>query len=254
MTFLDPILDPVLQPLLGLGPFWAILVLSLIISLLITLVYKYATNQNEMKRLKDEQKEYQKRLKELRSQPDQMMKVQKEAMKKNMEYMKHSFKATLITMLPIIIIFSWMSANLMYEPIFPGDRFSISAEFLDGISGEAEIFVDDKLEIVGESKRTINSEVVWNLKAVSEGDGFISVKTSGDEQTKKVLVTKELQYEDSISFFENSDIKKLEIGYNKLRPLGPNFSLLGWQPGWLGLYVIFSIVFSMGLRKVMKIY
>jgi len=101
MAFLDPILNPVLLPLLNWSPFWGICLVAFIISLLITLAYKLFTNQNEVKRLKEEQKEFQKRIKELRQNPEEMMKVQKDAMKKNMEYMKHSFKPTLITMLPI---------------------------------------------------------------------------------------------------------------------------------------------------------
>src|SRR3989344_1965257 len=112
MAFLDPVLNPVLQPLLNASPFLGILILSFIVSLLITLSYKLFTNQQEMKRLKEEQKEYQKKMKELRSNPQEMMQIQKDSMKKNMEYMKHSLKATLFTMLPLLLIFGWMSAHL----------------------------------------------------------------------------------------------------------------------------------------------
>ena len=83
MTWYD-FLDPVLMPVLNLGSFWAILVLAIAISLIITLVYKFVTDQNKMKEMKDKQKDYQKKMKELRSKPEEMMKVQKEAMKLNM--------------------------------------------------------------------------------------------------------------------------------------------------------------------------
>ena len=169
MAFLDPILNPVLQPLINLGPFWAIVVLSLLISLVIVLVYKYFTNQNEMKRLKDEQKEFQKKMKELRSQPEEMMKVQKEAMSANLQYMKHSFKATLITMLPIILIFSWMNAHLMYEPIFPEETYSVSAQFAEGVTGEAELIVDERTELLSDATQPISERVTWRLKS-DEGD------------------------------------------------------------------------------------
>jgi uncharacterized membrane protein (DUF106 family) len=36
-------------------------------------------------------------------------------------------------------------------------------------------------------------------------------------------------------------------------PLGA-FSLLGWHPGWLGTYIILSLIISLLLRKVMKVY
>ncbi|HLC90720.1 MAG TPA: EMC3/TMCO1 family protein [Candidatus Nanoarchaeia archaeon] len=252
MAFLDPILNPVLQPLINLGPFWAIVVLSLLISLVIVLVYKYFTNQNEMKRLKDEQKEFQKKMKELRNQPEEMMKVQKEAMSANLQYMKHSFKATLITMLPIILIFSWMNAHLMYEPIFPDETYSVSAQFAEGVTGEAELIVDERTELLSDAAQPISDRVTWRLKS-DEGEHFLTVKTNHTEQSKKVLITKEVQYEEPITRYDHSDIALIQINYDKLQPLG-ELSLFGWHPGWLGLYIIISILASLLLRKVMNVY
>ena len=249
---LDSLLNPVFGPLLKLGPFWAIFILSLIISLLIVLVYKYATNQEEMKRLKDQQKDFQKKMKELKENPAEMMKIQKEAMQSNLQYMKHSFKATLITMLPILLIFGWMNGHLMYEPIYPGEKFTMTAGFADGVTGEAEIIVDEGVEILSEVKQQIQSQITWRMKS-SGGEHYLKVKTSEGEEEIKVVITREFKYETPISFFEDSDIKSLQVNYEKLKPLG-TFSIFGWEPGWLGLYIILSIVFSMGLRKVLKVY
>ncbi len=253
MAFLDPIFNPVLLPLINFNPFWGIVILSFIISLLIVIIYKMVTDQNEMKRLKDEQKEYQKKLKALKSNPEEMMKVQKEAMKKNMDYMKHSFKPTLITFIPIILIFGWMNAHLVYEPIYPGETFSVTAMFEEGFTGEAELEGDEEIELISEVKQEIKeNQATWNLKS-SKGEHFLTVKVGSDEQNKKVLITKDLVYEEPITSYQHSDIEQIKINYNKLKPAG-NFSLFGWKPGWLGWYIIFSIVFSMGLRKLLKIY
>lgn len=257
MAFLDPILSPVLQPLIDISPFWGILIMAFVITLIITLAYKFFTNQDEMKRLKDEQKEYQKQMKSMKDKPEEMMKVQKEAMKKNMEYMKHSLRATLITFIPIILIFGWMNAHLMYEPIFPGERYSVTAEFVEGIRGNAELIVDESTEILNGVEQEIqisngNNQATWNLKSNS-GTHLVTVKLGDDEQSKKVLITKDLMYEDAVSVFEHSDISKITINYNKLKPLGPT-SIFGWHPGWLGIYIIASIVLSIGLRKLLKVY
>ena len=263
MVFLDPVLNPLMKPLLALGPLWAVVVLSFLISVIIVLVYKFFTKQDEMKRLKEQQKEFQKRMKELRSNPDEMMKVQKEAMKANMEYMKHSFKATLITMLPVILIFGWMNAHLAYEPIYPGETYSVTAMFNEGVSGEAELIfdegsnlaVDKNIGKTSEVKQKINSGATWYVESTA-GEHFLTVKFNEIEQSKKVLVTTELKYEEPISVFGDSGIKQIRINNNKLRPLGPNFTvpLFNWQPGWLGIYIILSIVFSIVLRKLLKVY
>ena len=61
----ENILNPVFAPFLALPTLWAVLLLSFLISLIITLIYKYSTDQNLMKSLKDEMKELQKEIKEL---------------------------------------------------------------------------------------------------------------------------------------------------------------------------------------------
>ena len=57
--------DPVFEPLLSLSPFIIILICSLSLAVLITLIYKWMTNQEEMHELKKKTKEYQKKMKKL---------------------------------------------------------------------------------------------------------------------------------------------------------------------------------------------
>ena len=102
----ENLLNPVFNPLLNLPTLWAVVILSFLISVIITLVYKYTTNQDLMKQLKDEMKEFQKEIKELRKEPEKAMQVQKRAMQTNMKYMMHSMRSTLFSFIPIIIIFS----------------------------------------------------------------------------------------------------------------------------------------------------
>lgn len=270
-------LTPVLKPLLALGSFWAILIISLFISLTITLVYKWVTDQKLMKSLKEGQKEMQEKIKSLRDNPQEMMVAQKEAMKKNMEYMKHSFKPTLITIIPIIIIFGWMAAHFSFEPIYPGETYSVSATFQEGITGEVTLIVDDGTDLLSEAKQEINSRIVerkasfggketegnsWNLKS-DAGQHLLTISTSNSEQTKKIVVGEGSDYAEPIEAYDHSDIKDIQIDYNKLKPINEllstddkkaEFSIFGWQPGWLGLYIVFSLVFSMSLRKILKIY
>ena len=253
MAFLDPVFNPVLLPLLNKSPFIGILILSLILSLIVVLVYKYFTNQQEMKRLKEQQKEYQQKFKELKDKPDEMMKLQKEAMGKNFEYMKHSLKATLITMLPIILVFGWMNAHLAFEPIYPGESYSITAQFKEGLTGDAELLVDERMELLSPAVQAITAGgTTWSLKS-TQGEHVVTIKAGSIQQSKKVLITTELKSEMPLSVYKHSDIEQIKINYNKLRPLG-DFEIFGWQPGWLGLYIIFSIVFSVILRKVMNVY
>ncbi|MFC1769138.1 EMC3/TMCO1 family protein, partial [Nanoarchaeota archaeon] len=93
----ETLLDPIFNPLLALSPLWIMLILSFLVSALITLIYKFTTDQNLMKSLKEEIKEFQNEMKELKHDPSKMMEVQKKAMQTNMKYMMQSLKSTLFT-------------------------------------------------------------------------------------------------------------------------------------------------------------
>lgn len=120
MGITDPI-NNLLEFLLGwifnFGDLISVLILSFLVTLFITIIYKYTTNQNHLKEIKQKQKQYQKEMKELKDNPQEMMKKQKEAMSLTGQYMKHSMKPMLYTFLPIIIIFGWMRGHYGSEKI-----------------------------------------------------------------------------------------------------------------------------------------
>ena len=80
-------------------------------TLLITLSYKFLTNQEVMKSLKQEIKDFQQQMKEHKDDSQKVMEIQKLSLEKNMKYMMHSFKPTLFTFVPLIIIFTWLRAT-----------------------------------------------------------------------------------------------------------------------------------------------
>ncbi|MAG50825.1 hypothetical protein CL621_04275 [archaeon] len=104
----DSFFNTVLGPLIEWSPLGTIVIVSFALTSLITLVYKLMTDQELMKSLKAEIKGFQQEMKEHKEDKEKMMELQKRAMEKNMKYMKHSMKPTLITFVPVIIIFGWL--------------------------------------------------------------------------------------------------------------------------------------------------
>ena len=109
MSF-SAMLDPVLNPVMSIPSPWNLFLISFIITSIVTLAYKFFTDQKLMKELKGEMKSLQKEMKEFKNHPEKMMAAQKKVMEKNMKYMMQSFKPTIITMIPIIFIFTWLRA------------------------------------------------------------------------------------------------------------------------------------------------
>ncbi len=103
------ILDPIFNPLMNFIPNpWNLIFISFILTLIITIVYKYVTKQKLMKELKDDMKSMQEDMKKYKDNPTQMLDLQKKVMEKNLKYMLESLKPTLVTMIPMLLIFNWL--------------------------------------------------------------------------------------------------------------------------------------------------
>lgn len=107
---LEGFFNTIFGPVMTLPEPLPIFIISFILTLITTLIYKYATNQEVMKTLKADLKSLQDEMKLHKDNKDKFMDLQKQAMSKNMTYMKQSFKPMLITFIPVIFIFGWMRA------------------------------------------------------------------------------------------------------------------------------------------------
>lgn len=269
MAFLDAIFNPIFMPLVNWDPFLAIVILSLIVSLISTLAYKYLTDQTVLKEIREKQKDYQKKLKDLRSNPEELKKVQSEFTQMSMGTMKQSFgqslKPMMITMIPLLLIFGWMAGHLAYEPIGPQETYSLTAFFKSGVVGEASLVIDDGTKLLSPEKQNISAGAVnWKLKS-PEGKHEFVIKYDVFENTKSLIISQKQDYLEPITTYTKSDIEKSIVEHQPLKPVEKflekfetyaefKIPIFNWRPEWLGLYFIFSLIFSMSLRKIFKVY
>lgn len=83
----------------------SITLISILLSLFVTLAYKYMTDQVLMKEYKAQLKKYQDEMKACKDDVAKVQELSSKAMEANMKYMKQTFKPMLITMVPFLIIF-----------------------------------------------------------------------------------------------------------------------------------------------------
>jgi uncharacterized membrane protein (DUF106 family) len=251
----DSFLDPIFNPLLKIPIFLAIVLISFIISLLISIIYKYTTDQTQMKALKDEIKKGQENMKLHKKDPEKMLKIQKKVMDSNMKYMTLSLKPTLFTFLPIILIFGWLNGHLAYDPLMPNEPFIVTAYLDEEFKGNVSLSADGLIFITEQNIVPYNGEASWELK----GDlGIYTLMFSvndKDSVNKQILITEERKYAPVEDRYKDSEIKKIKIHNNKVKPM-KDIPLLGSIPwiggfGWLGTYILFSILFSIIIRKIM---
>lgn len=253
--------------ILKMSPLLATLLVSLLITILITIVYKFATNQKQMKILKDDQKRLQKEMKDAKNNPKKLMDIQKIAMQKNLEYMKHSFKSTIYTIIPIFIIFGWMNSHMAFYGIAPNQPFNTTVSFQQDATGAIELKIPENLTLESNAVQNVTPQVTWQLKGPA-GEYTLEYDYLGESYTKDIIITNDWTYKDPAltksqnflglksskqSINKESKIESIKIDLKPVKPFG-SLSLLGWHPGWLGTYIISSLIFSMILRKLLKVY
>jgi uncharacterized membrane protein (DUF106 family) len=90
------------------NPKASIIVIALAISFFISLINYFFLDKEKMREMKKRQKEIQKKMKDHQKNGDhdKALELNKEFMTHSMEIMKQSLKPTLITIVPIIVVFS----------------------------------------------------------------------------------------------------------------------------------------------------
>lgn len=249
----------VFQGFMDLPHFWIILVLSLLATFLTTIIYKYATDQKRLKEIKSKLKELRETQKKHKNDTKKMMSLQKEMMDLNMEMMKQSFKSMIYTFLPLILLFTWMSANIAYEPISPGEEFTLTARISNSyvhelneinvsLLPEGDVELNEEYVPSKESRR----ELQWLLTAPEPGVYTAVVSSPTFNETKEILVSEGKDYTNPVKDISNSQLLRLEVGNEPVRPLG-NFSIFGLRFNWLWTYILLSLVLSVTFRKIMKV-
>ena len=243
----------ILDPLLALHPALGLLIISLFVSLVATLVYKYTTDQVVMKGLRDEMKSHQQKMKGHRGDPKKMMESQKKAMEANMQYMMKSLKPTLFTLIPLLLIFTWLGGHYAYEPLRPDFAFNITIAFSAGSNGTVELVPSQSFTVKGERSQQVQPEVTWILRPQEEGSFTLEFRHNDKVYQKDMLITRLHKYEKPEKEIKDGTVEKIVVGHMKTMPLG-SFKIFSWHPGWLALYIISSIVFSLGLKRILKLH
>jgi uncharacterized membrane protein (DUF106 family) len=114
---LDSFFNGIFGWAINADPLWGLIFVSFVLTFLITLSYKFMTDQKLMKSVKEEMKDIRKQMKEFKDDPTKVMELQKRSMDKSMVQMKNSFKPMIITFIPLIIIFGWLRETYAELPI-----------------------------------------------------------------------------------------------------------------------------------------
>lgn len=268
-SVLNKVFDILFLPVRGLGPWAAMILVSLLTSFLMLLIFRHTSNQAGIRKEKNRIKAH---LLELRLFKDNMgvqLKAQGRILLANFKYVGHNMKPMLVMIVPVLLILIRLNLWFGSESLKPGDPVLVKVRLAEGrypsevpasLASSAELDVETlPLRIEDEA------EIDWRLRAKIAGEGRLTLTVGGETVVKSA----------SVGATRLSPIPALRPGSNLLdqvfnpgeAPLPPgsvvrsvevrypsaSMSLFGMRIHWLIVYFILSIVFGYAFKGLFKV-
>ncbi len=254
----------VFETILQLNSTLLVVGVGIIFSVIMVLLTKYTTDQDLLKRLRDEMKELQAEIKMLQNNPSKAGEVNKRMMDAQMKMMMQSMKPMLFSMIPAFLILGWFNAHIAYMPLVIEEEFSVELNFYDGIAGTIEPMTPEGITLInGEAYAIKDNKVRLVYKGNTPGEYMLQYTLNNDAGEvlktweQQVIITaseNEKEYTGpAVKIKDDAMLETITISNSKFTPLG-SVSIFGWHPGWLALYIFTSLICSIGLRKWLNVY
>lgn len=108
------VLNAIFGPVMGLRPMFAEIVIAVVVTFLITLLYRFLSNPKKMKELRDKAKELSAKAKELqKTNPEEAKKVTSEMMSLTNKQMMANMKPMIGTLLIAALFLPWMAEQFV---------------------------------------------------------------------------------------------------------------------------------------------
>ena len=112
----------------------------------------------------------------------------------------------------------------------------------------------DELFAVGDGTEVKHYAALIKPTEMNPGDEYkVSIYTWDNvDDIYREYITQTIKFTDiePMKIIKGGIINSIEIGHNKKVLL----NLFGWKVGWLGTYIMFSIIFSILIRRIIKVY
>ena len=263
-------------PFRSMNPWVGMILISFLTALLMLFVFRFTSNQEGIKRVKNKIKAH---LLELRLFKDSLslsFKAQGNILRYNLRYISYSTKPMLVMIIPLILILIQLNLWFGYEALTPGQETILKVKLEEGHN---PLDIDVVLEPSSgfdiqtpplriEEEREIN----WRLKAREKGVHDLTFIVNGQRLIKKLAVAQkrlskisplkvkrnfinELLYPGESPFSGDLPIKTIEVKYP-----AKSMNLFGWNiprllgiPPWLIAYFALSIILGFVFKGIFKV-
>jgi len=268
-SVLGKIFEFIFFPFRNLSPWIGMILISLLTGLLMLLIFRYTSNQEGIRKVKNKIKAH---LLELRLFKDSLalsLKAQGNILRYNLKYIGFSGKPLLVMIIPLILILIQLNFWFGYQSLNTGEETILKIKLK-----EDQNILDLDLSVESSTALSIETpplrieeeeEINWRLRAREGGLHILSFRINGQDFTKEVAVaqkplTRISPLKVQQNFFDqlfnpneaplsgDLPVKSIEIMYP-----AQNMNLFGWHIHWIIVYFAISIIFGFAFKGVFKV-
>lgn len=253
----------------GWAPWWGLAVMSLVTGALLVFVFKFTSNQSELRKTKDRIKAQFLAILLFKDSFRVLIGCLVRILTSTLRYIRLSLVSMLVAMVPLVLILIQLQFWFGYAPLRTGDSAILTATLDAGVDLdqlEPSLEVPDGLEVETPAVRVpALRELNWRIRAARPGRYTVRVAVSpGDVVEKSVRVGEGMHrvaprrhqggFEDALLFPgeaaipAGSVVERVDVNYRSLPHV-----LFGWELHWLLVFFVLSMIFGWLLKGPLKV-
>jgi hypothetical protein len=247
-----------------LGPFWSLVVLSLLGGVFMVWLFGKVSNQAKIKSTRSRMSAELIGLRLFKDDLRTFFRIQFDIFLWTLRYFKYSLIPMAIIMVPVITILTQLNLHYAVRPLDVGERTLVKVKLSDpGVLQQnpaITLNAGDGLVVETKAVRVLETgEVAWRVRGATPGKHDLVIGV-GDEKVSKELAVggrregvsalrtgegwlTNYLYPGEAPIPAESAVKSIEVVYPALE-----ISIFGWGLNWLILFFVLSMVFGFALK------
>ena len=264
---LTGLFDLLFLPFRSLGPWWALVVFSLLTGILMLWIFGKVSNQDAIRVIRDRIRA---NLIAIRLYGDDiglLFRLQGRILRDTAVYLKFALVPLLVMLVPVLVILVQLNLRFEARPLRPGEPVLIKVTVWDAALIDRGVSLEVPQEVVVETpgvRVASLREVSWRIRADQPGRFRLVARADGEEVEKELVVGgdwaavstlrtgknfwEKVLYPGEAPIAGTSAVESVQVRYAGL-PL----RLFGWNIHWLLAFFVLSIASGFAFRRVLGV-
>jgi hypothetical protein len=265
LALLTRLFDALFWPFRSLNPIWALLAMSVLTGILMLIIFRYTSNQEAIRQVKERLKAHLLALWLFQDQLSVVFRTQGRLLYTSLIYTRHALIPLAVMIVPLVLIMLQLEVRLGQSPVRPGDSFLLTATLADPARlAQASLDVPAGLTLTAPPVRIPElREVNWRIAGAAAGDYTLEVSIDDQTFSKKVIVgdgvaalssrrtrngvVDTLLNPTETALPDAAPVESIQVNY---RP--SDIALGPWRMHWLIPFFVFSLVAAFAFKGVFK--